>query len=555
VNVASSSIAPALPSASPSPSGVQSASDEGTPGTFAKTMQLMQQASATQQTSATQPKDASRKSTLTLEAQPEDHSVDQVAAFPSAFSQAVSSFKQAQSFAHMQAASHIDSTDGEPGSRDGNRDLSSVSTQEEMTGSGQLPASKSAPLNAEAEVAPLQPDSDPVQHGAAAFAPIDADPAITDAVASNSVSKTASAGNNNSTKKTLHAREANPEFPTTTPASHADRKPEVSKAAEAVAAASPQNAAVAVEQDASGTTAVLIAIKPTGSSSTATDAIAALKSSAPASQTGKGKSVVQASDATTGAMQLAGPGVPAVIQSAAAQSSATQVSSSDSHADARFAENAFSAGMMSSADATQPAAVFAPSLSIQPPPTDRHSVAADVSSASVSSTVSSTLDVPSSQAVPVRRLEIAIQDPLLGNVDVRAEMRGGALHATLTGSQDSATASISALHQFLQQHDVTVHSLTYATGRDGVTASASTTLSSGDMRRDTDGGSFAGSQNSGSQTSGGDEPRQQQRYRSFNTADEDGSFAPVGVPRPLGFPAAMTANNMLGTGSTLSIHI
>ncbi len=60
---------------------------------------------------------------------------------------------------------------------------------------------------------------------------------------------------------------------------------------------------------------------------------------------------------------------------------------------------------------------------------------------------------------PARRLEVAVDDPSLGIVNIRAEMRGGSLHASLTGVAESMVDAAPALHQFLQEHQVSVHAI------------------------------------------------------------------------------------------------
>ncbi len=60
-----------------------------------------------------------------------------------------------------------------------------------------------------------------------------------------------------------------------------------------------------------------------------------------------------------------------------------------------------------------------------------------------------------------KRLEIAIDDPDLGRMNVQAELRNGQLHATLTAS-DNVVSSAPALHHFLREQAITVHDLKFA---------------------------------------------------------------------------------------------
>ena len=62
-------------------------------------------------------------------------------------------------------------------------------------------------------------------------------------------------------------------------------------------------------------------------------------------------------------------------------------------------------------------------------------------------------------AKSAHRLEIAVEDPTLGVVNIRAELRGGELHASLTGVAESMVNAAPALQQFLQEHSVSVHEI------------------------------------------------------------------------------------------------
>ena len=66
---------------------------------------------------------------------------------------------------------------------------------------------------------------------------------------------------------------------------------------------------------------------------------------------------------------------------------------------------------------------------------------------------------PTKGSQPVQRLDVSVDDPVLGNVGLRAEIRGGALHASISGDTGIA-ASMPDLHQFLQRNEIAVHTLT-----------------------------------------------------------------------------------------------
>ena len=378
---------------------------------------------------------------------------------------------------------------------------------------------------------------------------------ITEAIGSGADMKAPAEGSADTTIKPVHPREAFPVTPGTKRASHPTENTLLAKTSEAVATVPRQNPAATGEQDSTAATAVLIAINPAVAVFVPTGTVAAAKSPMPALQKGNGASSTQATGVTPQALQLAGPVACPASPGVVAQTSATRDSSPDAIKETAFGDNAFSGTAVSSAIAAPAAAVFAPFLAIQASSTSESHVSTDHSSTTVSSTVSSSVDGSSPQPAPVRRLEVAVQDPVLGNLDVRAEMRGGVLHATLTGLGDSAAASMPALRQFLQQHDVAVHSLTYVMARDGVTAPGSTTFSSSDMSRDTGQGGFSGGSYSGSQASERDGSQHQQRYGSSGKGSDESLFGAEYAPHPFAVPNALMADNTLAMGSTLSIHI
>ena len=149
------------------------------------------------------------------------------------------------------------------------------------------------------------------------------------------------------------------------------------------------------------------------------------------------------------------------------------------------------------------------------------------------------------QVMPaVRHLDVAVSDPVLGTIGIRAEMRAGALHASISGAGDIAAAA-PQLHQYLQQHDVALHSISFtsAAGNDTrpqVTAAATT--------------SFGGSMDSSSNQSGAQQQGNARAAAPEWTSDSAGyTDDNSNVFSSSAMPAAVF--NASGGGSTLSIHI
>jgi len=145
-------------------------------------------------------------------------------------------------------------------------------------------------------------------------------------------------------------------------------------------------------------------------------------------------------------------------------------------------------------------------------------------------------------ASAVRHLEIAVDDPVLGNVGVRAELRGGVLHASISAA-DNIASTAPQLHLFLQHHDVALQSLSFtAAGSNipqpyGSTAVMATSESAN--------GSFVFDQSSAQQR-GNPESGTQSKAAASN-GDDDVRRIPV--------TATPNAMNAVRAGSTLSIHI
>jgi hypothetical protein len=147
----------------------------------------------------------------------------------------------------------------------------------------------------------------------------------------------------------------------------------------------------------------------------------------------------------------------------------------------------------------------------------------------------------------VRHLEVALNDPMLGNVGIRAEMRNGALHASITGAVNEIATAAPALHQYLQQHNVELHSVSFSTPANNdtrvpqVNAAATT--------------SFSGGMDSSSSNGSGAQPQQQSARTAvpeWKSAFADNSDFNVNRFMTSHVPAAASS---MRAGSTLSIHI
>ena len=127
-----------------------------------------------------------------------------------------------------------------------------------------------------------------------------------------------------------------------------------------------------------------------------------------------------------------------------------------------------------------------------------------------------------------KRLEVAVDDPDLGRIGVRAELRAGALHASIVGGDTTVSASLPQMHSYLQQQDIAVHSITY---RHGAAASA---------------GGFEGSMQGKSDHRDQNRPRRS-NYTETRDADDTGQPSVPGRPE--------TARAAYRSGNKLSIHI
>jgi hypothetical protein len=495
VNVIAPSIAPVQTTASPAASDVISTLDAGSSGSFAKAMQSAQPKFSLPKTGDEKP--ASTKAislsmrTARVSSTGADAAGDQTTSMGSATQQVLSAVAAQSETADPEQVSSLGSS-SEPAtavtaSKAGSEPLQPVLAN---TSAAEIDALISPNTNAKLDVK-----------------------ALTTAVAKSS-------------KRSLHAHVAS------------TNKAATSQPLQDAAASMPTS--VAQQQPAD--TASLATTRPIVTAPS-TSAVSAAKAPDVGLQDTKNAPAAQLVEATSGTTQ-----VTSVQGAATVRAAPTSTTSTEDHAEASSARNVFVEALAPTAASSQFAAVFVPSLTKQAESSIEHRASGDLLTTSIAKS-DSTPDVMPVQATPVRRLEIALNDPLLGSMDVRAEMRGGALHATLIGAQDGAAASMPALHQFLQQHDVTVHTLTYTTVGEGVAATGSTAFSSSDMGRDTAGRNFAGDAGTGSQQPQGDRSQPQgQRYgTSGNGTNEHPAYAySTGI--------SMEANT-LPNGSTLSIHI
>ncbi len=161
-------------------------------------------------------------------------------------------------------------------------------------------------------------------------------------------------------------------------------------------------------------------------------------------------------------------------------------------------------------------------------------------------------------AAPAQRLEVAVNDPVLGRVDVRAEMRGGVLYASVAGGESSVANAMPALHQFLQEHQVAVHSLDFFGGSNSFPGNSS--VSANAARTGTgDTGGGAGSGQAGG--SGSQQPSQHQSQAQSQDVQTStprprygvGDYAMDAI-RQAAAPVSVPANGVSSSG-TVSIHI
>jgi hypothetical protein len=152
------------------------------------------------------------------------------------------------------------------------------------------------------------------------------------------------------------------------------------------------------------------------------------------------------------------------------------------------------------------------------------------------------------QAMPaVRHLEVAVNDPMLGNVGIRAEIRNGALHASITGAITEIATAAPALHQYLQQHNVELHSVSFTTPanhdpRASEVSAAATTNFNGGMDSSSN-GSGAQPQQQGARTA---VPEWKSAFADNSDFNNKNGFMNSRVP---------AAASPMRAGSTLSIHI
>ncbi len=165
-----------------------------------------------------------------------------------------------------------------------------------------------------------------------------------------------------------------------------------------------------------------------------------------------------------------------------------------------------------------------------------------VSERGIEAVVESTGPIKGSQ--PVQRLDVSVDDPVLGNIGLRAEMRGGSLHASISGDTDVA-ASLPDLHQFLQRNEIAVHTLTMRH------AESPAPLADTTARMIGTGSALAQGGNSDAQRQGGSQRREPwgaERNRESSAREEaDMKVQQTSFTKP----TATDANQ----GSILSIHI
>ncbi len=148
-------------------------------------------------------------------------------------------------------------------------------------------------------------------------------------------------------------------------------------------------------------------------------------------------------------------------------------------------------------------------------------------------------------STPVTRLEVAVQDPVLGTVGVHAEMRSGVLHASLSGTQEAIGASLSSLHHYLQEQQVSVSSLSFNAHAERVNGTG-TASGAGDFMR---GGTGANTSSSPERQ----EQRAPQERQNLVTVASSGEVSRTGGTAVSRLAPGQAA--YVPAGSTLSIHI
>ena len=138
-----------------------------------------------------------------------------------------------------------------------------------------------------------------------------------------------------------------------------------------------------------------------------------------------------------------------------------------------------------------------------------------------------------------------MQDPVLGTVGVQAELRGGVVHASVTGDAAVVGASLPSLHHYLSDQQVAVNSLTFSSPAERVNGTPHANGSSEWTRQD--GGanaSFSADRQSRGST-------RQQQDNGYTPAESGSAVNSSGRSASTAYRGAAVVPD----GSTLSIHI
>jgi hypothetical protein len=145
-----------------------------------------------------------------------------------------------------------------------------------------------------------------------------------------------------------------------------------------------------------------------------------------------------------------------------------------------------------------------------------------------------------------RHLEVTVDDPVLGNVEVRTELRAGHLRALVSSNRD-LTPMEPELQRYLKQHDVALHTVTFASPTSSEPSASMKAVAAGD--------SFNGGsgdpppRESGAQQQRNTRSPDAQRYEARSTLEHEPAVRPSAHSNR---PEVAPIRRM---GSTLSIHI
>ncbi len=138
-------------------------------------------------------------------------------------------------------------------------------------------------------------------------------------------------------------------------------------------------------------------------------------------------------------------------------------------------------------------------------------------------------------ALPLHHLDVSLTDPLAGDIGIRAELRGGVVHAEIRGDIASAMPE---LHEFLHKNQIAIHAVTLDTTQ--VVRSSAT------------GGASPSAGNTFDERDGRNGQREHPARDQRSAWVQPGSFDRPETDEP---SFVKPAAGLVTQGSTLSIHI